>query len=291
MTKIKDIVKQQVQFSFKRMIKLLILVTVALVLQYFYIHMIDLNPVEFAYQFHGGIYAVLFFLFVAAGILLIDLFMGDSKFELVDYFLGTLWLIAFLSYVILVSYMLNPEDVSFIKEKNIGLLSSFFILLSASIASASIMKSIKSNEKLKKIEISNEHKAQLLFMIHVLSDIKETINGLNILTDADVIMSKTFQLTKKNIPYATKMWKRLSEDKYFIFIVDNGYEEYQILDNKIIMLEVLVNHTDVKNRDSVLGFANSLPSLKREILVNIEALLNELTKQLEKHNIKLSFNE
>lgn len=94
--------------------------------------------------------------------------LKEFNFKLVDIVLTFLWSLAAISAILLLRHLDNSSaDTGIFKTTNITILSAFFMLLAASIASASVMKSIAANKELKDRDIANEHKYQLDFMLHI----------------------------------------------------------------------------------------------------------------------------
>lgn len=144
--------------------------------------------------------------------------LKEFNFKLVDIVLTFLWSLAAISAILLLRHLDNSSaDTGIFKTTNITILSAFFMLLAASIASASVMKSIAANKELKDRDIANEHKYQLDFMLHIC---QQSLLSLIYLHNNKSNIGQLVYIINK-INSITISWEKLFVDKYFLFINDD----------------------------------------------------------------------
>lgn len=174
--------------------------------------------------------------------------------SLSEYILDVLWFIALVLGSSIAVYLLIElsRNDNFIKD-NGNLLSALFILLSASIASASIMKSIASsrelqensilaNKKLKDLDISREDQTNLLFMLHICKDTLTIYNRLN-----DEKCKKNHIYNRKDlnkiyteVEASIESWDKIYNDKYFILFNENDSETIYTINHDIKELKSII---------------------------------------------------
>ena len=76
-------------------------------------------------------------------------------------------------------------------------------------------------------------------------------------------------------------FNKIKEDRYFIFLINNGYEDFHELNKNIFTLKKLISTDDVKNNR--VNFANSsFLDYKKNILKNIDNLIKICEEQKNK---------
>ncbi len=195
--------------------------------------------------------------------------MADKKF--VDFTLKTLWFIAvFIGvplFIFLFYSILDLKPSVFAKHYS-GLLSGLFILLAASIASASVMKSIEASKNLqeesinvtKELKNNEVHKAeqsQLRFIIYTSNQLLMKYTLLTQLIaqctsqeNYDIV----FPLIEKQINKCTLLLEQLLQEKNFLFIDKDNFQIIQIIYKDSFFISEVINRHDFSftNMDTLL---------------------------------------
>lgn len=196
------------------------------------------------------------------------------NFKVVNIILLLLWAIALFSAMFLSNYMLESyiDSKTFI-EANKTLLSAFFMLLAASIASASVMKSIDANKELKDREVAQTQLGQIIYLQNILLTLNKKCNALKrSITQVDDC---------ENI---SELWEKVLVDKYFVFFLN--YDAKEILEH-------------YEAYDAIYSISNSIHNIQAEyvynieleignIITNIKILDNHLSTELEKIEKKMA---
>lgn len=158
------------------------------------------------------------------------------------------------------------------------LLPSIGIVFASFIASASVIKSIKSNEDIKKIEHDTEYKSRLLYMTHVLSDLQAVYKTYSLLTNTFLLNENNTRGLQKAIKESVVDFEKINQDKYFIFLVDSGYQEFQLISKNIYLLNDRI-HSNITLTNPDNFFIQEAPIYLKEIQTNIAKLIELLTKE------------
>lgn len=254
-------------------------IILALIFTFIALEMMTLEASEFAKQYSGTLYGLLILIYVWSFTVLILAFAGKnakgmSKFKIVDYFLLGLWLIAFVSFLLLVKYILEPTTVSFITDKNLSTLSAFFILLSASIASASVMKSIEANRELKDRDIENEDIAKRNYILAICEQIKKNHESMLEFTDdleTDIFGRKFIE---DQFHSSLDLAKSILNDKYMEIIQQNDNNGFMPMLNDLNLFhKISTNKEMLKDEGRSYEIQNILKKIENntqcmDIIIN-----------------------
>ena len=203
--------------------------------------------------------------------------MSENK-TLTSKILSILWFLAFILASVITVYLgveLSRNE-SFIDD-NAGLVSALFILLAASIASASVMKSIEENKELKKYELYQEYLTQLIFIQNTLMRISKKCIDLPSSNDHE-----------KDLKIILEKWNSIIKDKYAIHYVNyeakeiiefyDVYDLFHSVEMNLFSIDKKKPETEVKSKCESINKNISTISLILELKQeNIEEYLN-LTK-------------
>ena len=164
--------------------------------------------------------------------------------------LNILWFIAaFIGiplFVFLFYSILTMKPSEFATQYS-GLASAMFILLAASIASASVMKSIDANKELKDRDIANEQENNLLFMIYICFKVlqyhTEVTKNIKNIQDENI-----FNYVKERTNNSEREWKKLLEGKYLKLFGDELYMDLSYISHEIERYSLGINEiTNIPN--------------------------------------------
>jgi len=189
--------------------------------------------------------------------------------------LTALWAIAISFSFILVYYLSGHELLPLIKtninmKENAPLISGLFILLASGIASVSLMKSISSNEKLKRVEIHNRQKGELLFLIHTLNQIEEAISILYDSYKRDDDYEFVEFTGIKLLLQTIDTWNSIQVDKYFVFL-SNNFDEIKGIDRNFKNFKLSVTN-NTENKTEIM-FAKDLVNIYNDLSIDLKKLI------------------
>jgi hypothetical protein len=112
----------------------------------------------------------------------------DENYNNIDFVLTTLWVIGFIVAVILISTIVQKG-----MSNSAPLIGAFAILISAGIASASVMKSIYATKQNDKEKGEKEKERKRIFALNVMKTIHTTLEAFS-----SKVSPKTFQVAEDN---------------------------------------------------------------------------------------------
>lgn len=202
--------------------------------------------------------------------ILVLILMNFKKVFSISTFIYLLWLvaIAFLAYIGNIIYCEKNNQYNILT-----LLMPAGIILASFIASASVIRSINATEKLKKMDMLTEHHAQLLYMIHTLSEIRDSYSNIVASNNFAAHKYMFFVNDQKRINVIFENYSTLLKDKYFIFLIDEGYNEFKELQTIIFDLN--------ENATALIGsnFSTKYTLFQKTLMDNLDSLLTVVNKQ------------
>ena len=172
-----------------------------------------------------------------------------------------------------------------LNKDNAGLVSALFILLAASIASASVMKSIEATKELKKQETIKDEKGKILFLTTICFHIQQDIESLlEYEADNNVYKCDICKKISTDISSIIKKWEKLYHDKFFPLFIAGETAFIYLTNKEINKLERKI--TELENSEK--GCVTFKKTDLEEIIKLINPLLIILADILKEKNGKLN---
>lgn len=172
-------------------------------------------------------------------------------------------------------------DVKFDGD-NAKLLTTIGMIIAAFIASASVKESISSNKKLKDIDIANEQKSKILFMIYIVNTVTTMYERCIPTTNSKIDLGKIHA----HINEANTLWNKLIDDKYFLFIRENGFLDIHTVSRTLHMHYISITNPSPDSIKLNSYFRTELLKYEKEIKPHLEHLLELLEIQRKEFETK-----
>lgn len=185
--------------------------------------------------------------------------------------------VIYLLWFVAIAFLAYAGNIIFCDKNNQYDISTLFlpigIILASFIASVSVIRAVKSNETLKKMDILAERHAQLLYMLHTIYEIRDSYNNIVASNNFAIHKHMFFENDQKRIRVIFQNYATLLQDKYFYFFASSGYNEFKELQNSIFELH--------ENADAAIGsnFSTKYTLFQTTLMSNLDALLEILEKQ------------
>ena len=174
-----------------------------------------------------------------------------------------------------------------------SLIAAFFVLLASSVASATVSKSIKSNELIKNKEFYEEKKERLIFMISVCGYIIERFPNDEHSNTYQNTISREKNVLIEKLNLSNKFWDKLLDQKYISCLSENELKYYKTISTRLAQLNIMINHFEEDKDQNGEKIDNSYsmvhgelyPGLANQVYANNTSLKALLENKLEKMNI------
>lgn len=188
------------------------------------------------------------------------------------YYLNVLLILGYI-FIISILFLISNKD----STSTAISLSPVGIILASFIASASVLKSIKSNENLKEKEMIKAEKSQLLFMKYICEQIKSKTTMQWGIPNNSLMLQ--FTKVKVEISEVTAQWEKLAEEKYFIFLSENGYEYFSEISMNLNAMNYHINNFNATEEQ----IDNLFDDFLKKHNIKINSNLNKLLDVLEEY--------
>lgn len=196
---------------------------------------------------------------------------------MINVILYLLYLIALIFAIYIISLVVDYNVLQIDLANKAPLLGAFGIIISAFIASFSVLKNIENTNKIEETKKSKKIKSLFQSLILISNKINVFEYSLQDIKDSSVNekYKMNLHLHKLTIPYLLKIRDSIIKEDYSAYIEDeNNYilllESIDIIDNLSILLEFIEKNEILEHEQFREDANNSIPKLKDKCKVLID---------------------
>lgn len=156
--------------------------------------------------------------------------LGDKTLRILHFVIFVLALVMFFCLLKYLNILYAKNEDKFFFNHG-SLVSGLFILMSAILASLTVMKSIKSTERREEKNLVREHQSLEMYYVHVLDKVIQWDSSISAFTKFNVgnFESHYYEELIKRAEVLQNLLDALSEKDIFIFIKKSDYDNYEDL--------------------------------------------------------------